>query len=50
MLNLPQNRILPTLLLDEASIQRRLSGEDEINYQQRTAQYLQKKAIWCFAR
>lgn len=43
MLNLPQNRILPTLLLlDEASIQRRLSGEDEINYQQRTAQYLQK--------
>jgi len=31
MLNLPQNRLLPTLLVvDEASIQRRLNGEDKI--------------------
>jgi BioD-like phosphotransacetylase family protein len=45
MLNLPQNRLLPTLLVvDEASIQRRLNGEDQINYRQRTAQYLQKQA------
>jgi len=44
MLNLPQNRLLPTLLVvDEASIQRRLNGEDKINYRQRTAQYLQKQ-------
>jgi len=43
MLNLPQNRLLPTLLVVDEGIQRRLNGEDKINYRQRTAQYLQKQ-------
>jgi BioD-like phosphotransacetylase family protein len=38
-LNLPANRVAPTLLaLDEASIQKRLSGEDKTNYQQSLVQ------------
>ena len=41
MLNLPQNRLLPTLLaVDEATIQRRLRGEDQSDYRQLAAQYL----------
>ncbi len=41
-LKLPQQRLLPTLLaLDEASIQKRLCGEDQIDYQQQIKQYLQ---------
>jgi hypothetical protein len=41
-LKLPPNRLLPTLLaLDEATIQRRLRGEDQTDYQQLLAQYLQ---------
>ena len=41
-LKLSQNRLLPTLLaLDEATIQRRLRGEDQIDYQQQIGQYLQ---------
>lgn len=41
-LKLPQNRLLPTLLvLDETTVQKRLSGEDKTDYRQRTAQYLQ---------
>lgn len=40
-LNLPENRLLPTLLvLNEAAIQRRLSGEDQTDYRQQTRQYL----------
>ena len=43
VLKLPENRLLPTLLaLDEATIRKRLSGEDQTNYRQKTAQYLQK--------
>ena len=43
VLKLPENRLLPTLLaLDEATIRKRLSGKDQTNYRQRTAQYLQK--------
>jgi len=42
ILNLPENRLLPTLLaVDEITIQKRLLGEDKTDYQQRTAQYLQ---------
>jgi BioD-like phosphotransacetylase family protein len=42
-LNLPENRIAPTLLsLDEASVQKRLTGEDVTNYQRLLVQeYLQ---------
>lgn len=41
-LKLPQNRLLPNLLaLDEATIQRRLRGEDKTDYRKRSAQYLQ---------
>ncbi len=44
-LDLPSSRLLPTLLvLDEAAIQRRLSGEDKTDYQQQTRQYRQKSA------
>jgi len=44
-LNLPLERLLPTLLiLDEATIQRRLRGEDQTSYQQSLAQYLQMPA------
>lgn len=43
-LNLPENRVAPTMLaLDEVSVQKRLCGEDNINYQQSLIQqYLQK--------
>lgn len=42
LLNLPQNRLLPTILaLDEATILKRLRGEDQSNYRQSLAQYLQ---------
>ncbi|KJH71112.1 phosphotransacetylase family protein [Aliterella atlantica] len=42
MLNLPANRLLPTLLhLNEASVQKRLSGEDLTNYNQGAIEYLQ---------
>lgn len=41
-LKLPQHRLLPTVLaLDEATIQKRLRGEDKIDYQQQINQYLQ---------
>jgi hypothetical protein len=41
-LKLSQHRLLPTVLaLDEASIQKRLRGEDKIDYQQQINQYLQ---------
>ncbi|AFZ24387.1 protein with phosphotransacetylase BioD-like N-terminal domain [Cylindrospermum stagnale PCC 7417] len=42
-LNLPENRVAPTMLaLDEVSVQKRLCGEDNINYQQSLIQqYLQ---------
>ncbi|MGM3306452.1 phosphotransacetylase family protein [Anabaena sp. WFMT] len=42
-LKLPENRVAPTLLaLDEASVQKRLRGEDHTNYQQLLGQhYLQ---------
>ncbi len=41
-LKLPENRLLPTLLaMDEATIQRRLRGEDQTDYRQRIEQYLQ---------
>ncbi|QIR38703.1 phosphotransacetylase family protein [Tolypothrix sp. PCC 7910] len=42
-LNLPENRVaLPILALDEASVQKRLVGEDKTNYQQSLLQqYLQ---------
>lgn len=44
-LNLPQNQLLPTLLvLDEVAVQRRLSGEDRTDYRQKIRQYLQKPA------
>jgi len=44
-LKLSQHRLLPTLLaLDEATIQRRLRGEDQIDYQQQIEQYLQMPA------
>lgn len=44
-LKLPQQRLLPTLLaLNEASIQKRLCGEDQIDYQQQIKQYLQMPA------
>lgn len=42
ILNLPANRMLPTLLhLDEATVQKRLSGEDRTNYTQGAIEYLQ---------
>lgn len=42
ILKLPQNRLLPTLLaMDEATIQKRLCGEDKTDYRQQAAQYLQ---------
>jgi len=45
ILKLPENRLLPTLLtLDEAAIQRRLSAEDQTDYQQSLAQYLHNPA------
>lgn len=41
-LNLPENRLLPMLLpLDEATITRRISGADQIDYQQRLQSYQQ---------
>jgi BioD-like phosphotransacetylase family protein len=42
-LKLPENRVAPTLLgLDEVSVQKRLRGEDQTNYQQALVQhYLQ---------
>ncbi|MBV9386672.1 MAG: phosphotransacetylase family protein [Chroococcidiopsidaceae cyanobacterium CP_BM_ER_R8_30] len=44
-LNLPENQLLPTLLvLDEAAVQRRLSGEDRTDYRQKMRQYLQQPA------
>nr|WP_199328957.1 phosphotransacetylase family protein [Coleofasciculus sp. FACHB-1120] len=40
VLKLPENRIRPTLLsLDEETIQRRLSGEDQTDYRQSLEQY-----------
>jgi BioD-like phosphotransacetylase family protein len=42
MLKLPPKRLLPTLLaVDETTIQRRLRNEDQTNYQQLLAHYLQ---------
>jgi BioD-like phosphotransacetylase family protein len=42
LLNLPQNRLLPTILaLDEATIRKRLLSEDQSDYRQSLAQYLQ---------
>jgi len=42
ILNLPPERLLPTILtLDEATIQRRLIGEDKTDYRQCLEQYLQ---------
>jgi len=42
MLDLPSNRLLPTLLhLNEDTVQKRLSGEDRTNYEQGALQYLQ---------
>lgn len=44
ILNLPQNRLLPTLLaLDETSIRKRLRQEDTTDYQKLAQQYLQMK-------
>ena len=41
-LELPHNRIWPTVLaMDEATIQRRLRGEDQTDYRHSLAQYLQ---------
>ncbi len=41
-LNLPKNRVAPTLLaLDEVTVQKRLRGEDQTDYQQSLAKYLQ---------
>lgn len=41
-LNLPKNRVAPTLLaLDEVTVQKRLRGEDKTDYQQSLAKYLQ---------
>lgn len=41
-LKLPDNRLQPTILfLDEVTIQKRVSGEDRINYGQALTQYLQ---------
>ncbi len=43
ILNLPPNRLLPTLLnLNTATVRKRLSGKDKTNYQQEARQYLQK--------
>ena len=45
IIELPHNRLLPTLLaVDEATIQKRLSGEDQIDYRQRATQYLEMSA------
>lgn len=42
LLNLPQNRLLPTILaLDEATIRKRLRNEDQSDYRQLLTQYLQ---------
>jgi len=42
LLNLPQNRLLPTILaLDEATIRKRLRNEDRSDYRQLLTQYLQ---------
>jgi len=41
-LNLPQNRLQPTILpLTDTTIQRRIGGEDQVNYPQLMKQYLQ---------
>ncbi len=41
-LNLPENRLAPTLLaLDEATVQKRLRGEDKTNYRHSLTQYLE---------
>jgi len=41
-LELPQNRLQPTVLsLDEITIQKRVRGEDQIDYPQRLSKYLQ---------
>jgi uncharacterized protein len=41
-LKLPQNRLAPTILaLDEATLQKRLQGEDKIDYQKSLSQSLQ---------
>lgn len=42
LLNLPQNRLLPTILaLDEVTIRKRLRNEDRSDYRQLLTQYLQ---------
>ena len=42
LLNLPQQRLFPTLLtLDEPTIQKRLQGADKTDYRQKIAQYLE---------
>ncbi|MBR8835147.1 MAG: phosphotransacetylase family protein [Stigonema ocellatum SAG 48.90 = DSM 106950] len=41
-LNLPKNRVAPTLLaIDELTVQKRLRGEDKTDYRQAIAKYLQ---------
>jgi len=48
MLNLPQNRLLPTLLVvDEASIQRRLNGEDKLITGSEQHNISKSKEGWC---
>lgn len=43
VIDLPANRLLPTLLnLNAATVKKRLRGDDKTNYQQQARQYLQK--------